>query len=145
MDEAKQFYPLFGLGANVALIFSGRAVKYFSQVTQELPALGSLHSASMLVVCVEPAAQSQVVCTECLVFMPAAPSIIPDLCSLTACLLPRFVLQTAVVTQPTRTCLASPLSLRSPLSMQQAGAGTRPDAASICASPAGQECCRQLL
>ncbi len=25
------FYPLFGLGANVALIFSGRAVKYFSQ------------------------------------------------------------------------------------------------------------------
>ena len=26
------FYPLFGLGANVALIFSGRAVKYFSQV-----------------------------------------------------------------------------------------------------------------
>ena len=33
VDEAKTFYPLFGLGANVALIFSGRAVKYFSQVT----------------------------------------------------------------------------------------------------------------
>lgn len=32
VDEAKTFYPLFGLGANVALIFSGRAVKYFSQV-----------------------------------------------------------------------------------------------------------------
>jgi AAA family ATP:ADP antiporter len=32
VDEAKQFYPLFGLGANVALIFSGRAVKIFSQV-----------------------------------------------------------------------------------------------------------------
>ncbi len=32
VDEAKQFYPLFGLGANVALIFSGRAVKWFSQV-----------------------------------------------------------------------------------------------------------------
>ena len=32
VDEAKQFYPLFGLGANVALIFSGRAVKLFSQV-----------------------------------------------------------------------------------------------------------------
>ena len=32
VDEAKQFYPLFGLGANVALIFSGRAVKYFSNV-----------------------------------------------------------------------------------------------------------------
>jgi TLC ATP/ADP transporter len=32
VDEAKQFYPLFGLGANVALVFSGRAVVYFSQV-----------------------------------------------------------------------------------------------------------------
>ena len=32
VDEAKTFYPLFGLGANVALIFSGRAVKYFSEV-----------------------------------------------------------------------------------------------------------------
>lgn len=37
VDEAKQFYPLFGLGANVALIFSGRAVKYFSQVRAGLP------------------------------------------------------------------------------------------------------------
>lgn len=36
VDEAKQFYPLFGLGANVALIFSGRAVKYFSQVDSQL-------------------------------------------------------------------------------------------------------------
>ncbi len=34
VDEAKTFYPLFGLGANVALIFSGRAVKYFSQVCE---------------------------------------------------------------------------------------------------------------
>jgi AAA family ATP:ADP antiporter len=32
VDEAERFYPLFGLGANVALIFSGQAVKYFSQV-----------------------------------------------------------------------------------------------------------------
>ena len=32
VDEAKQFYPLFGLGANVALIFCGRAVVTFSQV-----------------------------------------------------------------------------------------------------------------
>ena len=32
VDEAKQFYPLFGLGANVALIFSGRAVVAFSKV-----------------------------------------------------------------------------------------------------------------
>lgn len=38
VDEAKTFYPLFGLGANVALIFSGRAVKYFSNVS---------HSASL--------------------------------------------------------------------------------------------------
>lgn len=38
VDEAKQFYPLFGLGANVALIFSGRAVKYFSAVRASLPA-----------------------------------------------------------------------------------------------------------
>ena len=40
VDEAKQFYPLFGLGANVALIFSGRAVKYFSQVPA--PAIAAL-------------------------------------------------------------------------------------------------------
>jgi AAA family ATP:ADP antiporter len=33
VEEASQFYPLFGLGANVALIFSGQAVKYFSQVS----------------------------------------------------------------------------------------------------------------
>lgn len=32
VKEAEDFYPLFGLGANVALIFSGRAVKMFSQV-----------------------------------------------------------------------------------------------------------------
>lgn len=32
VKEAEDFYPLFGLGANVALIFSGQAVKYFSQV-----------------------------------------------------------------------------------------------------------------
>jgi len=38
VDEAKTFYPFFGLGANVALIFSGRAVKYFSQVRAGLPA-----------------------------------------------------------------------------------------------------------
>ncbi|KFM28405.1 ADP,ATP carrier protein 1, chloroplastic [Auxenochlorella protothecoides] len=37
VDEAKQFYPLFGLGANVALIFSGRAVKWFSQIRASLP------------------------------------------------------------------------------------------------------------
>ncbi|KAK4361957.1 hypothetical protein RND71_017198 [Anisodus tanguticus] len=36
VDEAKRFYPLFGLGANVALIFSGRTVKYFSNLRQSL-------------------------------------------------------------------------------------------------------------
>lgn len=36
VDEAKQFYPLFGLGANVALIFSGRTVKYFSHMRKNL-------------------------------------------------------------------------------------------------------------
>jgi AAA family ATP:ADP antiporter len=38
VDEAKQFYPLFGLGANVALIFSGRTVKIFSELRAGLPA-----------------------------------------------------------------------------------------------------------
>mmetsp|Transcript_22221 Transcript_22221/g.48531 ORF Transcript_22221/g.48531 Transcript_22221/m.48531 type:complete len:578 (+) Transcript_22221:158-1891(+) len=37
VEEAEQFYPLFGLGANVALIFSGQAVKYFSEVRASLP------------------------------------------------------------------------------------------------------------
>ena len=37
VEEAKQFYPLFGLGANVALIFSGRAVVFFSQVKYPPP------------------------------------------------------------------------------------------------------------
>lgn len=38
VEEAKQFYPLFGLGANVALIFSGRTVVAFSQLRAGLPA-----------------------------------------------------------------------------------------------------------
>lgn len=38
VEEASQFYPLFGLGANVALIASGRTVVYFSQVRAGLPA-----------------------------------------------------------------------------------------------------------
>ncbi|KAG9459416.1 hypothetical protein H6P81_003924 [Aristolochia fimbriata] len=36
VDEAKKFYSLFGLGANVALIFSGRTVKYFSNLRKNL-------------------------------------------------------------------------------------------------------------
>lgn len=37
VEEAKQFYPLFGLGANIALVFSGRTVKYFSNLRKNLP------------------------------------------------------------------------------------------------------------
>ena len=37
VKEAKQFYPLFGLIANVALIFSGQAVRLFSQIRADLP------------------------------------------------------------------------------------------------------------
>ena len=36
VEEAEGFYPLFGLGANVALIFSGQAVLYFSSVSASL-------------------------------------------------------------------------------------------------------------
>ncbi|XP_077248017.1 ADP,ATP carrier protein 2, chloroplastic-like [Tasmannia lanceolata] len=36
VDEASQFYPLFGLGANIALVFSGRTVKYFSNLRNNL-------------------------------------------------------------------------------------------------------------
>nr|GMD94336.1 plastidic ATP/ADP-transporter-like [Ipomoea batatas] len=36
VEEAKKFYPLFGLGANVALVFSGRTVKYFSNLRKTL-------------------------------------------------------------------------------------------------------------
>ena len=37
-SQAKKFYPLFGLGANVALIFSGQYVKFVSQLRDALPA-----------------------------------------------------------------------------------------------------------
>ncbi|KAG6466020.1 plastidic ATP/ADP-transporter-like [Zingiber officinale] len=36
LEEAKEFYPLFGLGANIALIFSGRTVKFFSNMRKNL-------------------------------------------------------------------------------------------------------------
>jgi ATP:ADP antiporter, AAA family len=35
--ESERFYPLFGLVANVALIFSGQAVRHFSDVRATLP------------------------------------------------------------------------------------------------------------
>jgi len=37
VDEAKKYYPLFGLMANVALIFSGQYVKYVSGLRTGLP------------------------------------------------------------------------------------------------------------
>mmetsp|Transcript_11847 Transcript_11847/g.24137 ORF Transcript_11847/g.24137 Transcript_11847/m.24137 type:complete len:573 (-) Transcript_11847:312-2030(-) len=37
VDEAKKYYPLFGLGANVALIFSGQYVRYVSDIRRRLP------------------------------------------------------------------------------------------------------------
>jgi len=37
VDEAKKYYPLFGMGANVALIFSGQYVKWVSKLRANLP------------------------------------------------------------------------------------------------------------
>lgn len=37
VDEAKKYYPLFGMGANVALIFSGQYVKWVSRLRASLP------------------------------------------------------------------------------------------------------------
>ncbi len=38
VTEAKRFYTLLGLGANVALLFSGQAIVYFSDIRKHLPA-----------------------------------------------------------------------------------------------------------
>jgi AAA family ATP:ADP antiporter len=50
VDEAKKYYPLFGLMANVALIFSGQYVKYVSNLRSGLPAGADYwgHSLKML-------------------------------------------------------------------------------------------------
>lgn len=50
VDEAKTYYPLFGLMANVALIFSGQYVKYVSSLRSGLPAGTDLwgHSLKLL-------------------------------------------------------------------------------------------------
>lgn len=37
VEEAKKYYPLFGLGANVALIFSGQYVRFVSSLRANLP------------------------------------------------------------------------------------------------------------
>lgn len=36
VNEASQFYPIFGLGANVALVFSGQTVIHFSKVWRKM-------------------------------------------------------------------------------------------------------------
>lgn len=38
ISESKRFYALFGLGANVAMLFSGQAIIYFSDIRNKLPA-----------------------------------------------------------------------------------------------------------
>ncbi len=50
VDEAKKYYSLFGLMANVALIFSGQYVAYVSRLRMGLPAGTDLwgHSLKML-------------------------------------------------------------------------------------------------
>ncbi|MCP5507718.1 MAG: NTP/NDP exchange transporter [Chlamydiales bacterium] len=37
VTEAKRFYSLFALGANIALLFSGQAIVYFSDIRKTLP------------------------------------------------------------------------------------------------------------
>jgi AAA family ATP:ADP antiporter len=38
VSESKRFYAMFGLGANVAMLFSGPAIIYFSDIRSKLPA-----------------------------------------------------------------------------------------------------------
>lgn len=54
VDEAKKYYPLFGLMANVALIFSGQYVKYVSNLRSGLPVGTDLwgHSLKLLMAAV---------------------------------------------------------------------------------------------
>ncbi len=37
VTEAKRFYSLFGLGANIALLVSGPAIIYVSDIRKKLP------------------------------------------------------------------------------------------------------------
>lgn len=37
VKEAKQFYSFFGLGANVALVFSGQAIRHYSAIRAQVP------------------------------------------------------------------------------------------------------------
>ncbi len=51
VEEASQFYPLFGLGANVALIFSGQAVRYFSEVGMKAKRRGGVSTCACALPC----------------------------------------------------------------------------------------------
>ena len=55
VDEAKKYYPLFGLGANVALIFSGLFVRYVSGLRR---AWAAAAAAGTAVAVVDPWARS---------------------------------------------------------------------------------------
>jgi len=48
VDEAKKYYPLFGLGANVALIFSGLFVRYVSGLRRTWAATAAAGGAAVL-------------------------------------------------------------------------------------------------
>jgi AAA family ATP:ADP antiporter len=52
IDESKRFYPLFGLGANVALIFSGKASHYFSGFSEQVMLQSIMSIALVVIACV---------------------------------------------------------------------------------------------
>ncbi|MBT4884934.1 MAG: NTP/NDP exchange transporter [Legionellales bacterium] len=52
LDESKRFYPLFGLGANVALIFSGKASHYFAQLSEQNMLQSIMSIALVVIACV---------------------------------------------------------------------------------------------
>ena len=56
VDEAKKYYPLFGMMANVALIFSGQYVKYVSQLPAPVAAASAVVKGSKAVKTVAAAA-----------------------------------------------------------------------------------------
>lgn len=52
IDESKRFYPLFGLGANVALIVSGKASHYFAQFSEQMMLQSIMTIALGVIACV---------------------------------------------------------------------------------------------
>ena len=52
LDESKRFYPLFGLGANVALIFSGKASHYVAQLSEQAMLQSIMSIALAVIACV---------------------------------------------------------------------------------------------